>query len=71
MKLVDQILEGSPRRFSFGNLNIWTRAAHVENMVMGFAKAAGEAKRLGSDYIEIHGAHRYLISQFFWDKMKV
>ena len=29
----------------------------VEDMVMAYANAAGEAKRLGFDAIEIHGAH--------------
>jgi 2,4-dienoyl-CoA reductase-like NADH-dependent reductase (Old Yellow Enzyme family) len=43
--------------------------SEVEDMVAAFAKAAGEAKRLGFDAIEIHGAHGYLIDQFFWDVM--
>ena len=41
----------------------------VADMVSAFANAAGEAKRLGFDCIEIHGAHGYLIDQFFWDVM--
>jgi 2,4-dienoyl-CoA reductase-like NADH-dependent reductase (Old Yellow Enzyme family) len=43
--------------------------AEVEDIVAAFAKAAGEAKRLGFDAIEIHGAHGYLIDQFFWAAM--
>ena len=43
----------------------------VEDMVAAYAKAAGEAARLGFDAIEIHGAHGYLIDQFFWEKMNV
>ncbi|MDJ0919982.1 MAG: NADH:flavin oxidoreductase [Henriciella sp.] len=41
----------------------------VADMVMAYAKAAGEAKELGFDCIEIHGAHGYLIDEFFWGVM--
>lgn len=43
--------------------------SEVADMVMAYAKAAGEAKRLGFDAIEIHGAHGYLIDEFFWNVM--
>ena len=43
----------------------------VWDMVMAFANAAGEAKRLGFDCIELHGAHGYLIDEFFWGVMNV
>ena len=43
--------------------------SEVADMVAAFAKAAGEAKRLGFDSVEIHGAHGYLIDEFFWDVM--
>lgn len=43
--------------------------AEVDDMVMAYAKAAGEAKRLGFDCVEVHGAHGYLIDQFFWGQM--
>lgn len=42
--------------------------AQVTALIAAYAKAAGEAKRLGFDGVEIHGAHGYLIDQFFWDK---
>ncbi|MGL4543041.1 MAG: 12-oxophytodienoate reductase, partial [Polymorphobacter sp.] len=38
----------------------------VADTVSAFAKAAGAAKALGFDCIELHGAHGYLIDQFFW-----
>ena len=43
--------------------------AEVEDMVAAYARAAGDAARLGFDTVEIHGAHGYLIDQFFWDVM--
>ncbi len=42
--------------------------AEILTVVEAFGKAAGQAKRLGFDGIEIHGAHGYLIDQFFWEK---
>jgi 2,4-dienoyl-CoA reductase-like NADH-dependent reductase (Old Yellow Enzyme family) len=40
----------------------------IANIVHAFAQAAADAKRIGFDGIEIHGAHGYLIDEFFWDK---
>ncbi|XOK59678.1 NADH:flavin oxidoreductase [Paenibacillus elgii] len=42
--------------------------SEIAALVQGFAQAASEAKRLGFDGIELHGAHGYLIDQFFWEK---
>jgi 2,4-dienoyl-CoA reductase-like NADH-dependent reductase (Old Yellow Enzyme family) len=38
----------------------------ISDAVAAFANAAADAKRLGFDTVEIHGAHGYLIDQFFW-----
>lgn len=46
-------------------------SAEVDDMVLAFAKAAGEAARIGFDCVELHGAHGYLIDQFFWEVMNV
>ncbi len=39
----------------------------INEVVASFAQAAGEAKAIGFDAVEIHGAHGYLIDQFFWE----
>jgi 2,4-dienoyl-CoA reductase-like NADH-dependent reductase (Old Yellow Enzyme family) len=38
----------------------------IADAVAAFARAAADAQRLGFDTVEIHGAHGYLIDQFFW-----
>ncbi len=43
--------------------------SEVADMIMAYANAAGEAARLGFDAVEIHGAHGYLIDEFFWEVM--
>ncbi|RSL30887.1 12-oxophytodienoate reductase [Salibacterium salarium] len=40
----------------------------VSDMVEAYAQAAADAKRIGFDGIEIHGAHGYLIDQFLWEQ---
>ena len=40
----------------------------IDDVVAAFARAAVDAKAIGMDAVEIHGAHGYLIDQFFWDK---
>ncbi|MEE2732448.1 MAG: NADH:flavin oxidoreductase [Pseudomonadota bacterium] len=39
----------------------------VQDCIDAFAQAAADAERIGCDAIELHGAHGYLIDQFFWD----
>ncbi|EPX59076.1 2,4-dienoyl-CoA reductase [Cystobacter fuscus DSM 2262] len=38
----------------------------IADSIAAFGKAAADARRLGFDVAEIHGAHGYLIDQFFW-----
>jgi 2,4-dienoyl-CoA reductase-like NADH-dependent reductase (Old Yellow Enzyme family) len=39
----------------------------IDDVIAGFAKSAGYAKALGFDGVELHGAHGYVIDQFFWE----
>ncbi len=39
----------------------------IADTIAAFGGAARDAQRLGFDMVELHGAHRYLIDQFFWD----
>jgi 2,4-dienoyl-CoA reductase-like NADH-dependent reductase (Old Yellow Enzyme family) len=43
----------------------------IETAISGFANAAADAMRIGFDGIEIHGAHGYLVDQFFWSGTNV
>ncbi|TWV93974.1 NADH:flavin oxidoreductase [Chitinophaga pinensis] len=40
----------------------------IADTIKAFGDAAADAKRLGFDTVEIHGAHNYLIDQFFSEK---
>ncbi|MDV7698799.1 NADH:flavin oxidoreductase [Chryseobacterium soli] len=39
----------------------------IQDTIAQFAASAKSAKDLGFDVLEIHGAHGYLIDQFFWE----
>ncbi len=41
--------------------------ADIDAVIEGFAQGAENAKRVGFDGVEIHGAHGYIIDEFFWD----
>ena len=38
----------------------------IADTIAAFARAAANAKELGFDVVEIHGAHGYLVDLFFW-----
>jgi len=40
----------------------------IDEVIAAYAEAAKNAKQLGFDGVEIHGAHGYLIDQFFWEE---
>ncbi|GAA0371722.1 NADH:flavin oxidoreductase [Bacillus horti] len=42
--------------------------SEIAKVIDAYAQAASNAKQLGFDGIELHGAHGYLIDQFFWEK---
>ncbi len=41
--------------------------SEIADVIAGFAKSAFYAKALGFDGVEIHGAHGYIIDEFFWE----
>jgi 2,4-dienoyl-CoA reductase-like NADH-dependent reductase (Old Yellow Enzyme family) len=42
--------------------------ADIASTISAFADAAERAKEIGFDAVELHGAHGYLLDQFFWDQ---
>lgn len=53
-------------RPGFNNGNTMTEK-DIEDTILAYGKAAADAKKLGFDSVELHGAHGYLIDQFFWE----
>jgi 2,4-dienoyl-CoA reductase-like NADH-dependent reductase (Old Yellow Enzyme family) len=49
---------------------VWRPATlgEIHGAIEAYGDAAGTAKALGFDGVEIHGAHGYLIDQFLWDQ---
>ncbi|WAL96790.1 NADH:flavin oxidoreductase [Streptomyces sp. Je 1-369] len=43
-------------------------SADIDEIIAAFARAAADAERNGFDGVELHGAHGYLIDQFFWNR---
>jgi 2,4-dienoyl-CoA reductase-like NADH-dependent reductase (Old Yellow Enzyme family) len=41
--------------------------ADIDETIASFVRSAVSARALGFDGIELHGAHSYLIDQFFWE----
>ncbi|MGB3123703.1 MAG: NADH:flavin oxidoreductase [Pseudomonas sp.] len=39
----------------------------IKEVINAFAQAAKDAQSIGMDGVEIHGAHGYLVDQFFWE----
>ena len=39
----------------------------IQDVIQAFADSAKAAKEVGFDGVEIHGAHGYLLDQFFWE----
>lgn len=40
----------------------------IDRVIAGFAESAKLAKELGFDGVELHGAHGYLLDEFFWER---
>ncbi|MFF1692128.1 NADH:flavin oxidoreductase [Streptomyces sp. NPDC058257] len=43
-------------------------ASDLDDVIRAFADAAAAAERIGFDGVELHGAHGYLLDQFFWER---
>ncbi len=68
-------LEPNPEEIAVGPVDVYENGElivrgldkeEITEIVNAYAQAAKESKSLGFDAVEIHGAHQYLIDQFFW-----
>ena len=51
-----------------GKVNRYTMTtSDIDDVIAAFAKGARDAKAVGFDAVEIHGAHGYLLDQFLWE----
>lgn len=61
--------EGPSNRTGWGKENgLAMSEEDIHNTINAYASAAADAKRLGFQSVELHGAHGYLIDQFFWSQ---
>lgn len=60
----DEVVAPSPIAFGDRKVPRELKKEEISNLVLEFTKSAKLAKEAGFDFVEIHGAHGYLISQF-------
>jgi 2,4-dienoyl-CoA reductase-like NADH-dependent reductase (Old Yellow Enzyme family) len=61
--------EGPSTKTGYGKENgVAMSEEDIWQTIAAFASAAADAKRLGFQAVELHGAHGYLIDQFFWEQ---
>ena len=69
-KALMQLGHGGMKGRGFGGLRIFTpdsmSRSEIADTVKHFAKAAARAKKWGYDGVQLHGAHSYLLSEFFY-----
>ncbi|MGK9417301.1 NADH:flavin oxidoreductase [Pseudomonas cedrina] len=59
---------GPMEKLKDGNVMVHGMTAQdIKDVINVFAQAARDAQRIGMDGVEIHGAHGYLVDQFFWE----
>lgn len=60
--------EGPSERYATDKVNgVAMSIRDIETTIAAFAQSAADAKDLGFNAVELHGAHGYLIDQFFWE----
>lgn len=45
--------------------------AEIDGVIESFVRSSADAQRAGFDGIEIHGAHGFLLDQFFWSELNL